>query len=328
MSPHPQPQDATGSWIVKRSAWQRIAGCFFGYHFFVSYTWKDGATYAFCPSKGLGQRGFDCFLDSQSYVKGDDWKIVGAAAIRRTSKLVLVGSPGVWHSTSVLREIQIFTASGRRIVPIDFDGSLEAANIRDHPLARFISPALLKIKEKGQCLQEGPSDITLADLQNSFANIRQSAKRTRALKAIAATLAIFLAFAIGFWRLAERRCSEADVAKQDALTKRDEATAAKKVAEVARQDAKSSQEVAEQQRNVAITRQLVAVSNQTRLEEPQRLELAALLAIQSIQMKESPEANNALREAMGKLLRPIRTTPFLAKLNQMIVHREQGLLLR
>jgi WD40 repeat protein len=312
---------------VKRSAWQRIADCFFGYDFFVSYTWKDGATYAFRLAKALEQRGFDCFLDSQSYVKGDDWKIVGAAAIRRTSKLVLVGSPGVWHSTSVLREIQIFTASGRRIVPIDFDGSLEAANIRDHPLARFISPALLKIKEKGQCLQEGPSDTTLADLQNSFANIRQSAKRTRALKAIAATLAIFLAFAIGFWRLAERRRSEADVAKQDALTKRDEATAAKKVAEVARQDAKSSQEVAEQQRNVAITRQLVAVSNQTRLEEPQRLELAALLAIQSIQMKESPEANNALREAMGKLLRPIRTTPFLAKLNQMIVHREQGLLL-
>src|ERR1039458_8536198 len=87
MSPHPQPQDATGSWIVKRSAWQRIADCFFGYDFFVSYTWKDGATYAFRLAKALEQRGFDCFLDSQSYVKGDDWKIVGAAAIRRTSKL-------------------------------------------------------------------------------------------------------------------------------------------------------------------------------------------------------------------------------------------------
>ena len=110
--------------LRKRSVWRRLADYLFGYDFFISYRWADGKTYAVRLASALQQRGYDCFLDSQSYTAGDDWKTAGAAAIRKTSQLVVVGSPKAIDSDPVLREAQIFAKSGRKVIPIDFGGSL------------------------------------------------------------------------------------------------------------------------------------------------------------------------------------------------------------
>ena len=74
--------------------------------------------------------GFECFLDRQDYTKGDDWKLVGAWALKRTGRLVLVGTPKALESKPVLREVQIFTSSGKRVIPIDFDGDLYGHMLR------------------------------------------------------------------------------------------------------------------------------------------------------------------------------------------------------
>ena len=69
--------------------------------------------------------GFQVFLDRANYASGDDWKKVGAWTLRRTGQLILVGSPAAIRSDPVIREVEIFSKTGRQIVPIDFAGSLE-----------------------------------------------------------------------------------------------------------------------------------------------------------------------------------------------------------
>ncbi|MFN0085813.1 MAG: TIR domain-containing protein [Blastocatellia bacterium] len=258
-----QLSDATDSMetfvhsIANRSVWQRIADIVFGYDFFISYASRDGEFYAAHLAKALEQRGFDCFLDNQSYSKGDDWRAVGTAAIRRTSQLVLVGSPQALQSEPVLHEVRVFTATGRKVIPIEFDGTLEEARLQGTPLAKFITPEILRIKEPQKALKEGPADTTLTELQKAFVNRRQSAKRTRALQAVACTLTLLLVVSFVFWRLAERRRVQADMARQNEEVRRKEAEAAKGLAETRRIEANASKQAAEEQRDVATIRQLV-----------------------------------------------------------------------
>jgi len=175
---------------------------FFGYDFFISYRWEDGHTYALRLAAELKRRGFDCFLDSESYAKGENWKTAGAAAIRRTSRLVLVGSPCVLKSEPVLREVRIFSKSGRRIIPIDFDDTLDSAVAAHHPLAEFLGADVLQIDEDIEQLALGPSEAALQDLQRAFDSARQSLKRMRALQAVAGTLAVMVFAIAGMWRQA------------------------------------------------------------------------------------------------------------------------------
>ncbi|HEV3330929.1 MAG TPA: toll/interleukin-1 receptor domain-containing protein [Bryobacteraceae bacterium] len=305
--------------LPHRSIWRRIADYFFGFDFFISYTSRDGAGYAFHLSEALGKCGFDCFLDADGFTKGDDWKAVGSAAIRRTSQLVLVGSPRVFESAPVVHEVQVFTATGRKVIPIDFGGTLADEKLRDTLLIEFITPEMLRIEEPLTALTEGPSKTTVTDLQNSFVHRRQSSKRLAAMKGIAAALAFLLALSIWFWRSAERQRGQADLARQDAVGKCKEADAAKKVAE--------------EQRNAATIRQLIAVSNQIRLEEPQRMELAVLLAAESVRLTAAgegnhrtvwPEAGNALRESLGRVLFPVRSPAFRSLVRPAVIEPKKG----
>ena len=111
--------------VPKRSTLRRIFDAVFGYDFFISYSWGDGGVYATALRRRLEAQGFQVFLDREHYASGDDWKQVGAWTLRRTGQLVLVGTPGALTSQPVARELDIFAATGRRIVPIDFGGSLD-----------------------------------------------------------------------------------------------------------------------------------------------------------------------------------------------------------
>ena len=76
----------------KRSLFRRLLDFVFGYDFFVSYSWSDGADYAAALAHRLETEGFAVFLDRTNYAAGDDWKTVGAWTLRRTGQLILVGS--------------------------------------------------------------------------------------------------------------------------------------------------------------------------------------------------------------------------------------------
>jgi hypothetical protein len=80
---------------------RRLLDFVFGYDFFISYCWNDGGKYALALSRRLEKEGFEVFLDRDDYASGDDWKKVGAWTLRRTSQLILVGSPGAFVSEPV-----------------------------------------------------------------------------------------------------------------------------------------------------------------------------------------------------------------------------------
>ena len=181
--------------VGHHSLWRRLLDFVFGYDFFVSYSWSDGGSYASALTRQLRAQGFEVFFDRDDYASGDDWKRVGAWKLRRTGQLVLVGSPAAVLSVPVIREIQIFNGTGRRIVPIDFDGSLEWRT-NDVPLAQYLPAQILRIKEPIAALKTGPSDQVVATIRRTFNLVRQDKKRVRAFAIIALLLGVLAAAAV------------------------------------------------------------------------------------------------------------------------------------
>src|SRR5215831_15234263 len=144
-----------------RSVWRRLLDLVFGYDFFISYSWSDGGKYAAALTRQLRSEGFEVFFDRDDYASGDNWKKVGAWKLRRTGQLVLVGSPAALASAPVMREVQIFSRTGRRIVPIDFDGSLEWTT-HDCALAPYLPAEILRIREPATALKAGPLLVEVA----------------------------------------------------------------------------------------------------------------------------------------------------------------------
>jgi hypothetical protein len=69
------PDDASD--LGKRSYWHRLLDLVFGYDFFISYSWSDGAVYAAALALRLEKEHFAVFLDRTNYAAGDDWKKIG-----------------------------------------------------------------------------------------------------------------------------------------------------------------------------------------------------------------------------------------------------------
>jgi len=75
-----------------------IADRIFGYDIFVSSSCKDGMTYAHKLEKDPLRSGLRCFLDSEEMPPGESLQLSLRGALRRSSALVLVASPGALQS--------------------------------------------------------------------------------------------------------------------------------------------------------------------------------------------------------------------------------------
>jgi hypothetical protein len=145
------PPQSRDSGPIRRSFWHRVIDAVFGYDFFVSYCWADGSSYAQKLAHRLAGEGFVVFFDRNDFVSGDHWQQIGDWTLRRTGKLVLVGTRQALTSVPVQREVRVFHDTGRRILPIDIDGTFESADAQS-PLLRYISPEILSIKEPAEAL--------------------------------------------------------------------------------------------------------------------------------------------------------------------------------
>lgn len=188
--------------IGRRHIWRRALDFVFGYDFFISYAWVDGGPYAEKLARALEMSGFEVFLDRNDFRSGDDWKQVGAWTLRRTGQLILVGTPAAAHSKPVAREVKLFRATGRRIIPIDFEGSLDAS-LAGSMLAGYLSAEFLRIRESKDAIEHGPSSNTLAALRRTFNLVRQDKKRVTVLAAIVALLSVLSLASIMFAVTAE-----------------------------------------------------------------------------------------------------------------------------
>lgn len=169
----------------------------FGYDYFISYAWRDGIAYATALAQQLSADGYEVFLDRVRFVSGDDWKEVAGWTLRRTGQLILIGSPAVLGSDAVLHEIQRFRETGRRIIPIDFDGSLKWRS-EGPELFRYLPDETIRIEESAGALATGPSAETIAALRRSFNLVRQDRKRLRAFGVIAFMLFLLALAALVF----------------------------------------------------------------------------------------------------------------------------------
>src|SRR5271157_612938 len=267
--------------LSERGWFQRILDWFYGYDYFISYRWSDGRVYAINLAEQLENHGFDCFLDSADYIKGDNWKDVGARSLQKTSRLILIGSaqairpapPRNPEDDPVLRELKVFTATGKRVIPVSFDGSLASADCGDAPLHRYLNQDGLWIAEELSRLSIGPSERTLADLRNSFDVERQTEKRSRILRIL---IAIFASLAVA-------------------------ATAAAIIAFASFQLAERRRLVAESRGRVADAQRLAAEASTALPLFPQRSLLLAVRAVQATRLEDSyvSEAEQSLRDALA-----------------------------
>jgi WD40 repeat protein len=164
-----------------------LASTLFGYDFFISYSWNDpdrlGRNYALALKNRLSDLGYVCFLDSTDYEKGADWKAIGQLALRRTRKLLLVATPAIFGSEPVLRELRLFRATGRDIIPIDVAATLTNPPA-DHELIRLVPATRLRIAEPAPNPVAGASDTVVADIQSSFKLTRQRTIRRRSVAVV------------------------------------------------------------------------------------------------------------------------------------------------
>jgi TIR domain len=153
--------------------------------------------YATALAPRLEADGFQVFLDRADYALGDDWKKAGAWTLRHTGQLILVGSPAAIRSDPVIHEVKIFSKTRRRIVPIDFAGSLEWTE-SDSPLAPYLPAQILRIREPAAALHSGPSEETVAAIRRTFDLVRHDRKRVSAFAIIALLLGVLAVAATVF----------------------------------------------------------------------------------------------------------------------------------
>lgn len=244
----------------------------FGFDFFISYAWSDGAAYAKALAGLLQADGFEVFLDRIEYASGDDWKKVGAWTLRRTGQLLLVGSPAAIRSDPVVREVEIFSKTARRIVPIEFAGSLDWTQT-DSRLSLYLPSEILRIKEPIAALASGPSEETVAIIRRTFDLVRQDKKRLRAIAMTALLLGALAlaATAFGYYALLQRenaRVSERKAISNEEQAKKNEALAVDNEQRAIKNEQTAKQNLSAMQK--AQSRFIASAAREMVKEDPQR----------------------------------------------------------
>ena len=196
--------------IEKRGVLQKLADFLFGYDFFISYCWADGRIYAVELQERLETLGFNCFLDSSDYAKGDNWRAAGRRALKKTSRLILVGTPEALLSEPVANELRIFSKLNRRVFPIDFGGALAGIG-SDEGLFKYLDPDMLRVLEADEALANGPSEEVLDQIRGSFNLLRQDQKRVRIMGTATLVFAMVALLAVVLGFLAHLKTREAQV---------------------------------------------------------------------------------------------------------------------
>src|SRR4051794_38142950 len=109
----------------------------FGYDVFVSYSRKDGLIYAQRLEDDLLRSRLRCFLDSVEMPPGESLHLSLSGALRRSSALVIVASPGALESPYMPVEFDYYMDARRhpKIVPISIGRTLDEAPA-DSPLSQ------------------------------------------------------------------------------------------------------------------------------------------------------------------------------------------------
>ncbi len=249
----------------------------FRYDLFLSYARSDGKPYALKLRDQLKALDFSCFLDQDELPPGNSLRSSLSRALRRSATLVVIGTERALKSTYVAQEISEFTATGRTIIPIDFQGTLA-----DPPWSVLRERDLVWIDETREALERGAPSPAVADGIDKL--FKYTRRNVRVRGQILATAFLFLVgAAVSAWiingkvRELGQAVSDATEARQAeeraAENARKEAKRADKNREDAEKQAKEAvkqKDRADEQAREAKKQEGIALKNAERAEQEQR----------------------------------------------------------
>jgi WD40 repeat protein len=335
-----------------------MPGTDFVHDAFISYSRKDRglaralkhSLEAYRPPRGLPmeRRKLTAFLDETDFT-GTAYEESVDAHLRVSRALVVVCSPDAAQSPYVNDEIRKFWSRAelnRCIIPVLYRGlptnELKPGQENEGAFPQALCELLtvpLGVDYRGfNPAKDHPSRgaylqawyMLLANLLGvSRAQVEERDRRrkvrtrwiaTGITAAVIATLASALVFA-----LVSRR--QAIVNGQTAIANGQEAGRQRDTALQQTGLALQRQVEAERQRKIALARQLAAQAELFRRQDPRQLELAGLLALESLKLEDSSTANATLREILAAQILPVGRPTFTARLERIGTGAERGLLL-
>ncbi len=164
-----------------------------GYDFFISYRRSDASPYANTLFTLLRNADFRCFLDDNDAAPGTPLTARLLWALKRSRKLIILASPDLVHSEWVPRELEIFAAKPRDIIPVNIAGGLTAV-LADPRYTLLSRRGMLWIDEIPEIGPGGtPSDSVVYGVQKGFGQQRAN----RNLRLLAGLVALCLAIFAG-----------------------------------------------------------------------------------------------------------------------------------
>jgi len=211
--------------MIRRKFWQRAIHWIFGYDLFISYSRIDwNEQYAINLAEKLSQAPFDfkCFLDAKGMESGASWKVQGRWALQRSSKIILLLTPGILHSKGVRDELEFNCSLRERRKPVAIVNVANAWDqVSQNPeLMQLLSTAegsatdSLRIDEENAAV---PSRTVIEKINSDFKLRRENTKRSYIL-GIASIVLFILASAAGvFGGFAQQQSKEAKKQRDAAL---------------------------------------------------------------------------------------------------------------
>ena len=317
-----------------RFDWTRLVG----YDFFISYRRSDASPYAASLAKALAAADFRCFLDDADATPGQPLTPRLVRALKHSKVLIVIVSPEVGTSTWVRQEVEIFSKTGRDIIPIVVGGEKGAAEKSD--FWKMFKSDNLWLEDENSLIA---SDHILGGAQRNFHH-RRANRNLRLLMTGITT--ILLASTVFAWvqrneaidqrQEASRQRDDATRQRNEALRQgeearrqKDKAEAQTKLAQVAEKRAKEQQGIAEEQRDLATSRELVERTRNLLNDDPRAGLEVALENANHPRTGRSPHVVEALVNALessGEIGRFETSGPFPRALIWMPASKSIGIL--
>jgi WD40 repeat protein len=315
---------------VSEYLFRRLFKVLFRYDIFISYARRDGKGYALKLKEQLTRLDFSCFLDYDELPVGNSLNKTLKRALKKSAALVVIGTEGALKSRYVELEVGEFTATGRAIIPVDFEGTLAAS-----PWSVIKERDLVWVDETKDALAKSTPSPPVADSIDKL--FKYTRRNVRVRGQVIATAVLFVLGAAASIFLIQRQVAAANVQRRVAEAARITAQQEQGKAEAATRDAKQQEalatasaaralekekeasektEEAEKQAALARAKAEEAKQQQLRAEEQQKLassrqlsanalsqlqidpELSLVLAGKSADTAHTVEAEDALRKAL------------------------------
>jgi WD40 repeat protein len=198
------------TYLRARGIAEALAATVLGYDVFISYSWRDGRTYAKALRTALARR-YRVFLDDSELYGGLQLSSNLGLALRRSSALAMIVTPDALDSPHVQDELRAFDQLGRPLIPINIGDQLRRRPGSRNVHAEHGPPNTIRllgeriwINETADRLAIGPTDEVVDRLKKAFISVRRGR-----IQAILSTIAILVFATVAALAIYQREVARA-----------------------------------------------------------------------------------------------------------------------